>query len=78
MVGSRSGAGWPVDVPDPLKGDAFKKLLTRLSIPILAVWLVGGFIASFTYSTTGRAIALGVPAVVTLVLIGVVIEGGTR
>jgi hypothetical protein len=62
-----------VEVPDPLKGEAFKKLLMRLAIPVVAVWLVGGFIASFTYSTTGRAVALGVPALVTAVLIGVVV-----
>jgi hypothetical protein len=63
----------PVEVPDPLKGDAFKKLLLRLSIPLVAVWLVGVFVASFTYSGTGRAIALGLPALVTVALVGIVV-----
>lgn len=62
-----------VQIPDPLKGEAFKKLLLRLALPLAAVWIVGGGIASFTQSTTGRSIALGVPAVVTLLLVGVVI-----
>lgn len=62
----------PVEVPDPLKGEAFKKLLMRLSLPLVAVWLVGGFASSFTHSSTGKSIALGLPLVATLLLIGVV------
>ena len=62
----------PVDVPDPLRGDAFKSLLTRLGIPVVAVWLIGGFIATFTHTTTGKSLALGIPAAVTLALLGVV------
>lgn len=63
----------PVDVPDPLRGDAFKKLLMRLALPLIAVWLIGAFAASFTHSTTGRSIALGLPALATLLLVGVVL-----
>lgn len=62
----------PVEVPDPLKGDAFKTLLKRLSLPLVAVWLIGAFAASFTHSTTGRSLALGLPALATLLLLGVV------
>lgn len=62
----------PVDVPDPLRGDAFKKLLMRLALPLIAVWLIGAFAASFTHTTTGRSIALGLPLVATLLLVGVV------
>jgi len=63
----------PVDVPDPLKGDAFKSLLMRLGIPLVAVWLVGAFIATFTQTSTGRGLALGIPALVTAVLLGIVV-----
>lgn len=63
----------PVDVPDPLRGDAFRKLLLRLSLPLIAVWLIGAFAASFTHSTTGRALALGLPGLATLLLVGVVL-----
>jgi hypothetical protein len=63
----------PVEVPDPLRGEAFKKMLIRLALPLAAVWIVGGFIASFTYSTTGKAFAIGLPAAVTVALLAVVI-----
>jgi tetratricopeptide (TPR) repeat protein len=59
--------------PDPLKGEALKKLLTRLAIPLVAVWLIGGLIAGVSFSSTAKTIALVVPAVVTLVLVGIVV-----
>ncbi|MCA9594272.1 MAG: hypothetical protein KC776_13205 [Myxococcales bacterium] len=62
----------PQEVPDPLSGEALKKMLWRLAIPLVAVWLIGGLIAGFTYSTTGKAVALGVPGVVTIALAGIV------
>ncbi len=63
----------PVDVPDPLRGEAFKKLIFRLALPLAAVWLIGGFIATFTYSTTGKSFAIGIPAIVTVGLVLVVV-----
>jgi len=63
----------PVEVPDPLRGDAFKKLVFRLSLPLVAVWLLGGFASTFTHSPTGKALAWGLPAVATALLIGVVL-----
>jgi hypothetical protein len=62
----------PVEVPDPLRGEAFKKMLLRLALPLAAVWIVGGFIANFTYSSIGKSFAIGVPAVVTVALVAVV------
>jgi hypothetical protein len=62
----------PVEVPDPLRGEAFKKMLIRLALPLVAVWLVGAFIANFTYSSIGKGFAIGVPAVVTVALLLVV------
>jgi hypothetical protein len=64
--------GKPVEVPDPLRGDAFKKMLVRLGLVLAAIWLVGGFALSFTHSSTGRGIALGIPVLATLTLAGVI------
>jgi hypothetical protein len=38
---------------------------------LLAIWLIGGSIAGFTQSGTGRAIALAIPAVLTIAIVGV-------
>jgi hypothetical protein len=48
-------------------------MVLRLSLIALGVWVVGGSIAGFSHSTTTIAIALGVPALVTLGLVGLVI-----
>jgi hypothetical protein len=63
----------PDMAPELLGKAALKKLIVRLSIPIAGAWLVGGLIAGVVQSTTGQVIALSVPAVVTLVLAGIVI-----
>ncbi len=63
----------PKDVPDPLGRDALKKLLTRLAIPLVGAWLLGGLIAGVSQGSTAKTVALAVPAVVTLVLVGIVI-----
>jgi hypothetical protein len=65
---SRSGAA-----PELLGQDALKKLVTRLAIPVVGAWVVGGLIASVVYSSTAKTIALVVPAVVTIVLAGIVV-----
>lgn len=59
--------------PDMLGKDAMKKLITRLSIPLVGAWLVGGLIAGVSQSSTAKTIALSVPAVVTVVLVGIVV-----
>jgi hypothetical protein len=62
------------DAPPELLGRAaLKKLLIRLSIPVLGAWMIGGLIAGVAQSSTGKTIALGVPAIVTIVLAGVVV-----
>lgn len=67
-VVARSGAQ-----PELLGQDALKKLIIRLSIPIVGAWLVGGLIAGVSYSSTAKTIALAVPAVITVVLVGIVV-----
>lgn len=59
--------------PQQLGRDALKKLIVRLSIPVVGAWVVGGLVASVVYSDTGKAVALGVPALVTVVLAGIVV-----
>lgn len=63
----------PKDAPDPLGRDAIKKLLLRLSIPLVGVWLLGGLIAGVSTGRTAITVAIAVPAVITLILLGIVI-----
>jgi hypothetical protein len=57
---------------DPLSPERLKSFLLRLGLPLLGVWLIGVVIAGFTLSTTIQAIALGVPALLTLAAVGLV------
>lgn len=48
-------------------------MIGRLAIPVAAVWLIGGLVAGFSQTTTVRAIALSIPALVTVLAVAVVI-----
>jgi len=61
----------PAEMPDPLGRAQLKSLGLRLGLPLLAVWVVGALIAGISQSPTSKAIALGIPGVITLVLLGV-------
>jgi hypothetical protein len=63
----------PAELPDMLGREQLKQLAFRLGLPIAAAWVVGGLIAGVTYSTTAQAIALGLPALVTLLACGLVL-----
>ncbi|MEZ4227073.1 MAG: hypothetical protein R3B13_39405 [Polyangiaceae bacterium] len=63
----------PKELPDPLGRDALRKLLLRLSIPLVAAWLLGGLIAGVSQGSTTKTVALAAPAVVTVILIGIVV-----
>jgi hypothetical protein len=63
----------PKEIPDPLSGRQLKSTAIRLGLILLAVWLLGGLIAGIATSSTGRAIALGIPGIVTLALLGLVL-----
>lgn len=60
-----------ITVPDT--GDQMKQLLGRLAIPVVAAWVVFGLIAAFVYSRTWKIVLLSVPAVVTLLALGLVV-----
>jgi hypothetical protein len=50
-----------------------RALLGRLAIPVLAGWVLCGSIAAFVHSKTWKAILLGIPAVITVLAVGLVI-----
>jgi len=53
--------------------DQMRGLLLRLGLPLLAVWLLCGLVASVVYSTTVKAILIAVPAALTLLAFGLVV-----
>jgi hypothetical protein len=60
-----------ISIPDTR--DQMKQLLGRLAIPVVAAWVLFGLIAAIVYSKTWKIILLSVPAVVTLLAIGLVV-----
>src|SRR5690606_27189466 len=60
-------------LPDPLSGTALRGILLRLGLPLLAVWMLCGFIASLVYSTTVKTVLIAIPAVLTVLAIGLVV-----
>ena len=62
-----------VSAPDPFSPQNIKQLALRLGLPLLAVWVIGGCIAGVTQSKTAFWIALGIPAVITLGIAGLVV-----
>ncbi|HVR19787.1 MAG TPA: hypothetical protein VMS65_08825 [Polyangiaceae bacterium] len=58
-------------MPDP--GDQMRQLLGRLAIPVVAAWVLFGLIAALVYSRTWKIVLLSVPAIVTLLAIGLVV-----
>jgi hypothetical protein len=63
----------PQQIPDPLGKDQIKSLLFRLGLPILAVWMLCGLIATIVVSDTWKAVLIAIPAVVTLLAAGLVV-----
>jgi len=60
-----------ISLPDP--GDQMRQLLGRLAIPVVAAWVLFGLIAAIVYSSTWKIVLLSVPAIVTLLAIGLVV-----
>jgi len=58
---------------DPLSPERLKGLALRLGLPLLAAWLLGVLVASFTLSTTAQVIALGIPAALTIAAIALIV-----
>ncbi|HLV69041.1 MAG TPA: hypothetical protein VKY73_24665 [Polyangiaceae bacterium] len=58
---------------DPLSGTALRGMLLRLGLPLLAVWMLCAFIASLVYSSTAKVVLIAIPAVLTVLAIGLVV-----
>ncbi len=63
----------PAEIPDPLGPAQLKSMLIRLSLPVLAVWVLGGTIAGFSTTLLWQILPLAIAGVVTLVAAGIVI-----
>jgi len=66
------------DVPDPFSGKNLRTTALRAGLPLAATWLIGGLIAGVTQSDTATYIALGIPAVLTLLVLGVLVWAGRQ
>jgi hypothetical protein len=58
---------------DPIAPDLLKGMFVRLGLIAAGVWLVGGMIAGFTRSSVLMWVALGIPAAVTIGLVGLMV-----
>lgn len=61
------------NLQDPLAPEVLKSTAIRIGLILLVVWLVGGLIAGISTSSLTRQIALGLPAAVTVVVLGVAV-----
>ncbi len=76
--GKRKALSQPlVQRPDPTadlaRATSLRPLLTRLGLPLLAVWVICLLIAGFSTSRVAISVALSIPSVLTLVAAGVVV-----
>lgn len=62
-----------IEPPDPFSPKNLRQMALRLGLPLAAVWVLGGCIAAISQSKTTMGIALGIPAVITIALAGLVI-----
>ena len=63
----------PADIPDPLGSGQLKSMITRISLPVIAVWVLGGTIAGFSTSRVWQLAPLAVALAVTLAAVAVVL-----
>ncbi|HET9957014.1 MAG TPA: hypothetical protein VFQ61_21105 [Polyangiaceae bacterium] len=68
-----SSAGGPGQVPDPFGKEQLKSILVRLGIPLLAAWMLCGFVASVVYSQTWKIVLIAIPALLTALAAGVLV-----
>jgi len=60
------------DMPDPLAGGQLRSMLTRLGLIVVGIWVLFGSIAAFVSSPWSKVV-LAVPALLTLVGVGLVV-----
>src|SRR6185436_8940087 len=62
-----------IEAPDPLSPENIRQMALRLGIPLAAVWTIGGCIAGISQSRTAITIALVIPAILTVGILGIVV-----
>jgi hypothetical protein len=60
-------------IDSPLGSQQMKGMVSRLLIPVVGAWLVGGLVAGFSQTTTVRVIALSIPAVISVLAVAVIV-----
>jgi hypothetical protein len=60
------------ETPDPFSGQNLRQMALRLGLPLVAVWVIGGCVAAVSQTRTSFGLALGIPAVITVGILGVV------
>jgi hypothetical protein len=68
-LSSRAPAA-PNQEPDPLAPGALTKMAWRAAIPIGVAWVIGGIIFSISQSSWAKWLSLGIPALLTLGIVG--------
>ena len=63
----------PGDVPDPLGPAQLRATFLRVGLIVGALWLVGALVAGVSTSSTVITVALAVPGVLTVVILGVLV-----
>lgn len=61
------------EIPDPFSSKNIRTTLIRTGIPVAVIWGIGAMVAGVSQSKTTMYVALGIPAVLTLVVVGIVI-----
>jgi hypothetical protein len=62
----------PQELANPFSAERIKSVLLRVGLPLLAVWVLGGLVASVTQSGVVQGFALGIPAALTLGALGLI------
>ncbi|HVZ33651.1 MAG TPA: hypothetical protein VG963_14565, partial [Polyangiaceae bacterium] len=69
---SRNAAA-AVQVEDPLSPERLKSMALRLGLPLLGAWLLGALVAGIAHTTAVQAVALGIPAALTVAAVVLVL-----
>jgi hypothetical protein len=61
------------EAPDPFSSANLRQMGLRLGLPLLAVWVIGGCVAAVSQSGTAKGLAIGIPAILSVGIVGLVI-----
>lgn len=66
-------SGKPGELPDPFGPEQVKSTAIRIGLILAACWLVGGLVFGILQSQTAKYVALGIPAAISVVVLGVLV-----